>query len=146
MLVHIMFERCLYFNLNALTRNVNRFLDEAFRHTGLSPSNAYLMQVVLNEPGITQKRIAESLELAPSTVTRFVDTLVKQGLLERRQGVADNRESTVFPTPAGVALHDDLKATGNAIYQQMRELLDPEKFDLLVSEAREAQRKLKNPA
>lgn len=139
-----MFERCLYFNLNALTRNVNRLWGEAFRHTGLSPSNAYLMQVVLKEPGISQKRIAEALELAPSTVTRFVDTLVKQGLLERRQGMADNRESTVFPTSAGEALHEDIRATEDGLYRQMRELLDQDKFDFLVSEAREAQRKLKN--
>ncbi|MBZ0090881.1 MAG: MarR family transcriptional regulator [Sulfuricellaceae bacterium] len=141
-----MFERCLYFNLNALTRKVNRLWDEAFRHAGLSPSNAYLMRVVLNEPGITQKRISETLELAPSTVTRFVDTLVKQGLLERRQGIADSRESTLFPTPAGEALHAHLQTIGNTLYQHMRELLSQDKFDLLVNEAREAQRKLKNPA
>ena len=58
-----MFERCLYFNLNALTRRVNKIWGQAFQALGLSPSHAYLLRVVLATPGMTQQEIAAELGL-----------------------------------------------------------------------------------
>ena len=138
-----MFERCLYFNINALARAINQVWDDAFRPLGLSPAHAYLMRVVLNSPGIAQKNIAQELGLAPSTVTRFVDTLVTRGLLERRQGEGDNRESAVYPTRAGMALQKDLEATGRALFKQIRAKLGKDAVNHLVEEARDMQGKLK---
>jgi len=72
----IMFEKCIYFNSNALVRQINKIWDDAFKPFGLSPSHAYVLRLVLNTPGLSMKQIAEDLELAPSTVTRFVDNLI----------------------------------------------------------------------
>lgn len=138
-----MFERCLYFNINALARAINQVWDDAFRPLGLSPAHAYLMRVVLNSPGIAQKNIAQELGLAPSTVTRFVDTLVTRGLLERRQGEGDNRESAVYPTRSGTALQKDLEATGEVLFKQVRAKLGKDAVNHLVEEVRDMQGKLK---
>ncbi|MFZ5660159.1 MAG: MarR family winged helix-turn-helix transcriptional regulator [Pseudomonadota bacterium] len=134
-----MFDRCLYFNLNVLTRTINRIWEEAFQRLGLSPSHAYLLRLVLSEPGITQKRVAQALGLAPSTVTRFVDALAAKGLLERGPNAADARESALYPTAAGQALEAELDATGQALFQRMRSTLGAERFDQLVTTLREAQ-------
>jgi DNA-binding MarR family transcriptional regulator len=74
---------CLYFTANSLARVITRMADEEFRRTGLSPSHAFLMMLVNDTPGIAQKELAESLQLAPSTVTRFIDSLVHKGYLTR---------------------------------------------------------------
>jgi DNA-binding MarR family transcriptional regulator len=87
---------CLYFAANALARTITRLAEEEFRTTGLSPSHAYLLMLVLEQPGTTQKELGESLQLAPSTVTRLVDTLVHRGLVTRR---SSGRSTTVTPTP-----------------------------------------------
>ncbi|MEW6612024.1 MarR family transcriptional regulator [Thermithiobacillus tepidarius DSM 3134] len=134
-----MFDCCLYFNLNVLTRTINRIWEEAFQRLGLSPSHAYLLRLVLGEPGITQKRVAQALGLAPSTVTRFVDALAAKGLLERGPNAADARESALYPTAAGQALEAELDATGQALFQRMRSTLGAERFDQLVTTLREAQ-------
>lgn len=134
-----MFDRCLYFNLNVLTRTITRIWEEAFQRLGLSPSHAYLLRLVLGEPGITQKRVAQALGLAPSTVTRFVDALAAKGLLERGPNAADARESALYPTAAGQALEAELDATGQALFQHMRSTLGAERFDQLVTTLREAQ-------
>lgn len=134
-----MFDRCLYFNLNVLTRTINRIWEEAFQRLGLSPSHAYLLRLVLGEPGITQKRVAQALGLAPSTVTRFVDALAAKGLLERGPNAADARESALYPTAAGQTLEAELDATGQALFQRMRSTLGAERFDQLVTTLREAQ-------
>lgn len=135
-----MFERCLYFNLNALTRKVNKIWDQAFQEFGLSPAHAYLLRVVLANPGITQQGIATELKLEKSTVTRFVDALEKKGFLLRRKS---GREQMVYPTEKAKDIHVKLEAQGNALYQQMLESLGKDNLTELVSELRKTRAKLK---
>jgi DNA-binding MarR family transcriptional regulator len=72
--------------------------DEEFRPTGLSPSHAFLLMLVVERPGTAQKELGQSLQLAPSTVTRLVDALVRRDLVTR---LSSGRTATVFPTDQG---------------------------------------------
>jgi DNA-binding MarR family transcriptional regulator len=133
-----MFDRCIYFNINSLTRSVNQIWDEAFGKYGLSPAHAYMLRFVLANPGQTQTVIASELNLAKSTITRFVDHLAAKGLVKRVVAAEDRRESVVFPTEKAIAIHAQLEETGKKLYSKMRKLLHPENFDKLVLSAREA--------
>ena len=138
-----MFERCLYFNVNALTRGVNRIWDDAFRELGLSPAHAYLLRVVLASPGIPQKAIANELRLEKSTITRFVDSLQDKGLVKRsRQGTEDNREQRVFPSKKAKNMQKALEAKSDALYKRMRRSLGDTAMKALVTQLREATRLL----
>ena len=65
--------------------------EEAFAKTGLSPSYAFLVMIVEEQPGITLKSLSEKLHLAPSTCTRLVDKLVNREIVERKQeGTGDD--------------------------------------------------------
>jgi len=132
-----MFERCLYFNLNALTRKVNRIWEAEFRQTGLSPPHAYLMRLVLDEPGLSQKQLAEALHLDPSTVTRFVDALAARQLVRRDTSSSDRRSATVFPTREGKRLQKKLEKIGEALFQTLRKRLGDKAFRQLVNSLRE---------
>ena len=132
-----MFERCLYFNLNALTRKVNRIWEAEFRQTGLSPPHAYLIRLVLDEPGLSQKQLAEALHLDPSTVTRFVDALAARQLVRRDTSSSDRRSATVFPTREGKRLQKKLEKIGEALFQTLRKRLGDKAFRQLVNSLRE---------
>jgi DNA-binding MarR family transcriptional regulator len=54
--------------------------------------------LVVEGPGTAQKELGLSLQLAPSTVTRLVDTLVRRELVTRK---ARGRTAGVFPTRRG---------------------------------------------
>ena len=95
---------CLYFTASSLARAVTRMADEEFRVAGLSPSHAFLVMVVLDDPGIAQKDLGEALALAPSTITRFVDALSRRGFVERR---GDGKSVRVYPAEAA---HDAMPA------------------------------------
>ncbi len=133
-----MFERCLYFNLNALTRRLNRVWESEFRQVGLSAPHAYVMRLVLNEPGILQKQLADALHLDPSTVTRFVDALTARRLVRRSPNHTDRRSAAVFPTAEGKRLHDRLERIGEGLYQALRTKLGSKRFQELVRALREA--------
>ena len=133
-----MFERCLYFNLNAPTRKVNRIWESEFRQTGLSAPHAYVMRLVLSEPGISQKQLAEELYLDPSTVTRFVDALAERQLVRRDTSNTDRRSAAVLPTAEGKKLQKKLEKIGEGLFQAMRTRLGDKHFQELVSALREA--------
>ena len=134
-----MFERCLYFNLNALTRKVNKIWGQAFQELGLSPSHAYLLRVVLASPGISQQEIATELALEKSTITRFIDVLEKKGYLKR---IKTGREQTIHPTQMATDIFAMLEQQGDSLYQRMTENLGKDPLVELVGELRKTANKL----
>ena len=139
-----MFERCLYFNSNALARAVNRLWNQAFAELELTPAHAYLLRLVLGRPGITQKEIALELKLDKSTVTRFIDALEGRRLLQRKNpSHGDGREHNVFASKKATDMEQRLNAIGDRLYQTMAQTLGKEKLTTLVALLREAEQALK---
>lgn len=138
-----MFERCLYFNINALARRVNRIWDEAFAGLGLSPAHAYLLRLVLADPGLTPKQATVELRLEKSTITRFVDALEGKGLVRRAPVAAgDHRSTRLMPTAEAKRLEEGLEAAGEALYQKMGGELGRQNLKDLVARLRAAAQQL----
>jgi len=132
-----MFERCLYFNINALTRAVNRIWDEAFAEFDLSPSHAYLLRLTLSDPGLTPKQIGLELKLEKSTITRFLDALEKKGFIKRKQSLSDDaREQGIYPTKKSEKIALRLEEKGDALYQKMIKSIGKSELTSLVSQLR----------
>lgn len=98
--------------------------------TGLSPSHAFLIMLVNDHPGILQKKLCAKLNLAPSTVTRFIDTLVHRGFLVRE---TKGKSTMVFPTEAGVSLQDAIHAAWESLHARYAEVLGLEEGDDLTA-------------
>ena len=130
---------CLYFTANALSRVITRMAEQEFMPTGLSPSHAFLMMLVADEPGIAQKRICEQLHLAPSTITRFVDSLAHRGYLKRKN---NGKAVLIYPTESGNALSGEIAAAWKRLYRQYSEVLGEEAGVELTSLIDKAARKL----
>lgn len=138
-----MFDRCLYFNVNALARVVNKKWAQAFAHYDLSPSHGYMLRAVLAQPGISQKQLANELRLEKSTITRFVDALQKKGLVVRKKNSAeDARELSIYATERAKAIHLELEGLGEELYETMIANIGEENLKLLVSKLRESTKKI----
>jgi DNA-binding MarR family transcriptional regulator len=134
-----MFERCLYFNVNTLSRKVNRIWMEAFETVGLSPSHAYLLRFVLAEPGLSQQAIANALNLEKSTITRFINKMESEGFIVRRVPATRNtREQAIYPTEKAQQLHAELERIGDNLYADMLKAIGADKLKQLVKDLREA--------
>lgn len=138
-----MFDRCLYFNVNALTRVVNKKWDKAFEQFDLSPAHGYMLRAVLSNPGISQKQLAVELRLEKSTITRFIDVLQKKGLVVRKKGCTeDARELSINPTKKAKSIETELEELGNNLYQTMISEIGLKDLELLVGKLRESTKKL----
>jgi DNA-binding MarR family transcriptional regulator len=74
----------LYFAVSKLHRNIVRIADATFKEVGLAPSYAMLLMLLHEWKVLSPTEISNSLDISPSTTTRFIDKLVKQKLVERR--------------------------------------------------------------
>ena len=132
---------CLYFTANSLSRVITRMAEEAFRPTGLSPSHVFLLMLANENPGIGPKEMSDYLQLAPSTVTRFVDALVGKGLLERR---AEGKTVGLFPTPEGSKLQPVIAEAWQAFHRRYCDILGESEGDALAVTLNEAAGKLED--
>ena len=134
-----MFDRCLYFNLNALVRQVNRIWSEAFAAYDLSPAHGYLLRLVLAQPGLTQNELASELHLEKSTITRFIDSLVEKDLLSRRKSASsDGRQQHIYPTAQAKRLHQELESLGDSLYCRMTDSIGKQNLTQLVKQLRDS--------
>ncbi len=117
------YSSCLFYSVNALTRLVSRIADEEFAETGLAPSHAMLVIMVNDRPGIQPSELAGMMQLAPSTVTRFVDKMEQQGLVLR---TVDGKHSYLLPTQAGKKIDADLRLAQSRLNGRLQEILGAE--------------------
>jgi len=65
--------------------------------------------------GLKQNELAEMLDLQPITLTRLLDGLCDNGLIERRSDPADRRAKRLFLTPAARPLLEHLAELGEEL-------------------------------
>lgn len=120
---------CLYFTANSLSRVITRMAEEEFRVTGLSPSHAFLIMLVNDKPGICQKELCEHLHLAPSTVTRFIDTLAHRSYLIRK---SEGKISKIFSTEKGKNLQKPIADAWESLHHRYGKILGLKRGDELA--------------
>jgi len=130
-----MFERCLFFNSNSLVRKLNRIWDEAYKQVGLSAPHAYMLRMVEAEPHLTQKEIAEQLQLEKSTITRFTNVLVDKGLMVKATQ-DDGRKNSLIATAKGKRLAIKLNKIGDNLFKKMQKELGNQEFSDFVKQVK----------
>lgn len=111
--------------LDALLAQVSRLhrhrahtlLDEVGLYRGQPP----VLFALLERDGLTQRELAEQLEITPATMTKMLQRMEKAGFVQRQPDEHDQRVSRVYLTQKGHDVHARLEE----IWHQ----LDVENFD-----------------
>lgn len=77
--------------LNDLGRLIRTEADKRARAHGMTRAQWLILSRVQRAPGLSQRELAEILEVEPITVGRLVDRLEARGLVERRPDPEDRR-------------------------------------------------------
>jgi len=84
-----------------LARKIEKLAIECWKPVDLSPSHAYLLMMVLEEPGLHPGVLANHLQLTPSTITRLIEKLEEKKLVLRQ---FEGKKTCVYPSEDGVAI------------------------------------------
>lgn len=131
--------KCLYFTSGALARKVEKLAQQSWAKVKLSPSHAYLLMMVIENPGIQPGYIGEELQLTPSTISRLLQKLEEGKLLVR---ISEGKTTNVYPTPKGKDLLPSLKSCLQEFYTRYVEILGKEESAKLVQNMGEMADKL----
>lgn len=116
--------KCLYFTTNALARKVEKMAIEAWKPVNLSPSHAYLLMMVIEDPGVQPGAISDELQLTPSTISRLVEKLEEKKLLVR---VTEGKITNIYPTTAAKNMLPKMKECLSNFYNNYSSILGSQK-------------------
>jgi MarR family transcriptional regulator for hemolysin len=120
------------FLLNDVARLLRTYADQRARQFGMTRAQwAVLVRLELNE-GLKQSELAELLDLQPITLTRLVDRLCTNGLIERRPDPSDRRAKRLYLTAAARPLMDRLAALGGDMMETVLEGFDTQTIESMI--------------
>jgi MarR family transcriptional regulator, organic hydroperoxide resistance regulator len=119
----------MYFVTNALARKMEKLALEAWKKVDLSPSHAYLLMLVIEDPGVQPTALSQELHLMPSTITRLIEKLEEKKLLVR---TSEGKLTNVYPTPKGKDLYPKLKQCLSDFYEHYAAILGKEDSAKLI--------------
>ena len=131
-----MFEQCLYFNTTSLARKLEREWTLVFKPFGLTPSQAFMLRVILEKPQSYQNALAKEMNITKPTASRGLDGLEKLGLIERLSSADDAREIEIHPTKKAKALKNGLNAASGEVTKKFKKLLGNNEFLDVVGKLR----------
>jgi len=91
-------ERNIGLRLHVLARLLRSVFDRKVIDLNVTRSQWQMIVVVARKPGVTQRTIAEALEISEASAGRLIDRLCADGLLERRERDDDRRARAVYIT------------------------------------------------
>ncbi len=130
----------LYYTTVALSREIASIAETSFMDLGLTPSDAYLVMVVNEKPGVQPTEISEKILLAPSTITRMIEKLEKRSIVTRMQ---EGKYTFVKPTEKGVEIYQFVLKKWQEINHIYLTKLSEPTVEMLIVATSEAVAKLK---
>ena len=118
-----------------MARQLRLSFDQTVEQLGLTRAKWSLIAAVARNPGVTQRSIAEALEVREITAGRMIDRLCEEGYLKRRESPKDRRAYCVYLTPAAQPLLDKLDEVAKTREAEIFagfEVEDLEKLDALL--------------
>jgi len=107
--------RDLAFTINDVARLLRTSADQKAARYGMTRAKWAVLARLERFEGLKQNELAEMLDLQPITLTRLLDRLCDNGLIERRPDPDDRRAKRLFLTPAAKPLLERLAGLGEEL-------------------------------
>jgi DNA-binding MarR family transcriptional regulator len=125
---------CACANLRRADRAVSQFYDAALRPSGLRITQFTLLQALTLAPKISQKQLAELLQIDSTTLTRTLAPLRQKGWLRSAAGT-DRRELRLSLTAAGKREYQRALPYWQTAQKNLRQALGNEHWNQLIETA-----------
>src|SRR5215510_2542573 len=96
-------------------KTIKALFEDALAEEGATLATWVVLNGVERGRWASQSGLARELRIEGATVTRHLDRLEREGLVERARDPEDRRQISVALTPAGKALHRRLRAVARRL-------------------------------
>ena len=131
------------FVLNDVARLLRTYADQRARRLGMTRAQWAVLARLEHHEGLKQSELAEMLDLQPITLTRLVDRLCANGMIERRADPSDRRAKRLHLTPLARPLMDRLADLGQDMMGTVLEGLDNETIEQMTVDLGRAKENLR---
>jgi MarR family transcriptional regulator for hemolysin len=121
------------FLVSDLARLLKTYVDHQARRYGMTRAQWAVLSRLERSEGLKQSELAEMLDLQPITLTRLVDRLCENGLIERRADPDDRRAKRLFLTKEARPLMDRLAVLGEEVMAEVLAGLDDADVQLMLT-------------
>lgn len=116
--------REIAFNLMDVARMLRTYADQRGRQLGISRAQWTVLVRLQRSEGLKQSELAEILDLQPISLTRLLDRLAENGLIERRPDPNDRRANRLYLMPAARPLLEQLAGLAQEMMTTVLQGLD----------------------
>ncbi|PIW26747.1 MAG: MarR family transcriptional regulator [Rhodospirillales bacterium CG15_BIG_FIL_POST_REV_8_21_14_020_66_15] len=107
--------RYLAFLIVEAARLQRTVFDRRVRNMGFTRTQWLVLRRVCDQPGISQRDLAETLEIERASAGRLIDKLEEFGWLERRPDDTDRRVKRIYLTELGRKIHREISPIAEAM-------------------------------
>ena len=122
-------EREFAFEIMDVARLLKTYADQRARQFGISKAQWAVLVRIDRHEGLKQSELAEMLDLQPISLTRVLDRLAENGLIERRPDPNDRRANQLYLMPTARPLLDQLSVLATDMMKTVLEGLDARTID-----------------
>lgn len=117
-----------------LVRMFQLFERDQIKYYGFTTTQCYTLLELAKVSHLTMNELSEKMNLNTSTMTRIIDTLSRDGYIERQKSKEDRRLVIVSLSPKGKESSKTLNDSVNAYYKKVIESIPTGKLsDVLAS-------------
>ena len=122
------------FNLMDVARLLKTYADQRARQFGISRAQWVVLMRIERTEGLKQSELADVLDLQPISLTRVLDRLAENGLIERRPDPNDRRANRLHLLPAARPMLDQLAELGTDMMETVLTGLEPKTIERTLND------------
>lgn len=127
-------KREIAFQIMDVARMLRTYADQRARQFGISRAQWAVLIRIDRTEGLKQSELADILDLQPISLTRLLDRLAENGLIERRADPNDRRANRLYLKPAARPLLDQLANLGAGMMDAVLDGLDTKTIERMLSD------------
>ncbi|MGE6739092.1 MarR family winged helix-turn-helix transcriptional regulator [Allorhizobium pseudoryzae] len=121
----------LFDEISSFTRRLRSVFEVYASETGLTLTRARALFALTRRGCLSQKDLAQELDIETPTLVRILDGMEQQGLIERR-AAADRRVKEIHMTEAGQAVGAEVQALAIHLRSRIVEGIPPQDLDVAL--------------
>ena len=127
-------KREIAFTIMDVARMLRTYADQRARQFGISRAQWTVLIRIDRTEGLKQSELADILDMQPISLTRLLDRLAENGLIERRADPNDRRANRVYLKPAARPMLEQLAALGTDMMTTVLDGLDTRTVERMLSD------------